>query len=216
MDGGGGYRILCKNGGVMADQVKSEVAQKFAGLPMSDLIAAPLTAVCESQMKLAQASYEYMMKIGFEDGVDGKAGRTRLVEFDLERPAETVSGYQSVKTHVQAPFLGLVPIPSLLVEDATIEFQMEVSATESQKSTTTTEGKTETTAKYGFFGLGGNVTVSGSVTSARENTRTTNQSAKYQVRVYAHQQQPTEGMARLMDILASCTAALPGSPDGAS
>ena len=55
--------------GVMADQIKSEVVQKFVGLTMSDLIAAPLTAVCESQMKLAQASYEYMMKIGCEDGV---------------------------------------------------------------------------------------------------------------------------------------------------
>ena len=195
----------------MADTPNSDVAQKFVGLPMSDLIAGPLTAVCESQMKLAQASYEYMMKIGFEDSDGTAAGKTRLIEFDLERPAETAGGYQTVKTHVQAPFLGLVPIPSLLVEDTTIEFQMEVSSTETQKSNTTTEGKTEATAKYGFFGLGGNVTVSGSVTSARENTRSTNQSAKYQVRVYAHQQQPTEGMARLMDILASCTAALPAS-----
>lgn len=88
---------------------------------------------------------------------------------------------------------------------------MEVSATESEKDTTNTEASTSTNAKYGIFGLGGNVTVSGKVTSARENTRSTNQSAKYQVRVYAHQQPATEGLARLMDILASCTEALPAS-----
>lgn len=185
----------------------SEVARKFVGLPMSELIAGPLTAVCESQMRLAEASYEYMMRIGFD------GDRTRLVEFDLDRPAETIGGYQSVKTHVQAPLRGLVPAPSLLVEDTTIEFQMEVSATESSKTSSGSEIDTSTSAKYGFLGLGGSTTVSGKVTSARENTRNTNQSAKYQVRVYARQQPPTEGMARLMDILASCTQALPVAGD---
>lgn len=76
----------------MAD---NNISQKFEGIPMADLIAGPLTAVCDSQLKLAQASYEYMMKIGFNED-----GSTRLVEFDLNRPAETVGGYQNVKTHV--------------------------------------------------------------------------------------------------------------------
>lgn len=190
----------------MAENTDNEITQKFAGIPMADLISGPLTAVAESQIKLAETSYNYMMKIGFED-----SGKTRLVEFDLNRPAEGVGGYQNVKTHVQAPFLGLVPIPSLLVEDTTIEFQMEVSSTSTESSSVNTEASTSANAKYGFLGFGGNVTVSGKVTSARENTRSTNQSAKYQVRVYARQQEPTEGLARLMDILASCTAALPGT-----
>ena len=145
-----------------------------------------------------------MMKIGFDDD-----GNTRLLKFDLERPEETETGYTTHKVEVQAPFLGLVPIPSLLVEDTTIEFQMEVSATETKKETTGSEVNTSTEAKYGIFGLGGKVNVSGKVTSARENTRSTNQSAKYQVRVYARQQPPTEGMARLMDTMAQCTSALP-------
>lgn len=190
----------------MPENSNHEITGKFAGIPMSDLIAGPLTAVAESQLKLAEASYQYMMKIGFDD-----SGNTRLVEFDLDRPAENIGGYQSVKTHVQAPFLGLVPLPSLLVEDATIEFQMEVSATTTETDSLNTETSTTANTKYGFLGLGGNVSVTGKVTSARENTRSTNQSAKYQVRVYAHQQAPTEGLARLMDILASCTSALPAA-----
>lgn len=90
-------------------------------------------------MKLAEASYEYMMKIGFDD-----SGNTRLIEFDLDRPAETICGYQSVKTHEQAPFLGLVPIPSLIVDTVNIEFQMEVSATETAKTTSNNEVSTNT------------------------------------------------------------------------
>ena len=190
----------------MPENSNHEITGKFAGIPMSDLIAGPLTAVAESQLKLAEASYQYMMKMGFDD-----SGNTRLVEFDLDRPAENIGGYQSVKTHVQAPFLGLVPLPSLLVEDATIEFQMEVSATTTDTDSLSTETSTTANTKYGFLGLGGNVSVTGKVASARENTRSTTQSAKYQVRVYAHQQAPTEGLARLMDILASCTSALPAA-----
>ena len=75
-----------------------------------------------------------MMKIGFDDD-----GNTTLLKFDLERPEETETGYTTHKVEVQAPFLGLVPIPSLLVEDTTIEFQMEVSATETEKETTGSE-----------------------------------------------------------------------------
>lgn len=96
---------------------ENSVAAKFEGLPMSDLIAGPFFGVCDSQLNLAQASYEYMMKIGFKED-----GTTRLIEFDLNRPAETPGGYDNVQTHVQAPFLGLVSIPSLLVEETTVEF----------------------------------------------------------------------------------------------
>lgn len=184
----------------------SEVAQQFQGLPMESLIGGPLTAVCNAQLKLAEASYQYINKIGFAD--DQKS--TRLVEFDLDRPVETPEGYTKIQTHVQAPLLGLVPIPSLLVEDVTVEFQMEVSATTTSKEQSASEVGTKASAnfKLGWFGSG-SVSVEGKVSSSRENTRSTNQTAKYQVRVFAHQQAPTEGLARLMDIMAQCTAALP-------
>ena len=46
--------------------------------------------------------------------------------------------------------------------------------------------------------------MSGKVTTARENTRMTNQTAKYQIHVSASQQPQTEGLSKLMDIMASC------------
>ena len=56
----------------------------------------------------------------------------------------------------------------------------------------------------GWFGP--SVSVNGKVTTAKENTRSTNQTAKYNVTVNAKQQPPTEGLSKLMDLLASCTA----------
>lgn len=41
--------------------------EEFKGLPMRDLIGAPLQAACESQQKLAESALEFMTRIGFKD-----------------------------------------------------------------------------------------------------------------------------------------------------
>ncbi|MDR2937479.1 MAG: DUF2589 domain-containing protein [Prevotellaceae bacterium] len=181
------------------------VAKNFQGLPIAELISAPLRAACDSQKLLAQSAYEFMTQIGFSD-----KDKARLLEFNLQRPIEGQSGTSNVK--VNAPFLGLVPIPSLLIDDVQIDFQMEVTDTATSKDTSSSEVTTDAHASFnfGFFGKG-SVDVHGKVTSSRENTRSTNQTAKYQVHVSARQQRPTEGLSKLMDIMAACIEPIPAS-----
>lgn len=187
------------------------IADQFKGLPMAELIGGPLVAVCDAQVKLAFAQYEFIKGLAFEE--DKKT--TRLIAFDLNRPVETPTGdIQTVATHVEAPFLGLVPIPSLLIDDVNIEFQMEVTASETSKENESKEATVNTSGSYGILFFKATVNVQGKVTSSRENTRSTNQTAKYQVRVAARQQRQTEGLSRLMDIMAQCVAPLPTSKTG--
>jgi hypothetical protein len=181
-------------------------AEDFKGLPMSDLIGGPLMAACEAQTKLAKEQLLFLEQVTFDE-----EKKTRLVEFDVQRPTDTPDGVTMVPTHVQAPFLGLVPIPSLLIEDVSIEFQMEVSATETTKIKSEQEAGIKATASSGLF-VKASVEVQGKLSSSRENTRNTNQTAKYQVRVNARQQVPTEGLSRLMDIMAQCTAPISTGP----
>jgi hypothetical protein len=147
-----------------------------------------------------------MTQIGFQNG---DLTKPNLLKFNLQRPVETSGGITTSNIEVQAPFLGLVPIPSLLIDDVHIDFQMEVNAATSNKETQDQEAQLNANAdfKLGLFGKG-HVDIHGKVSSSRENTRTTNQTAKYQVSVSARQQPPTEGLSRLMDIMASCTAPL--------
>ncbi len=144
-----------------------------------------------------------MKEIGFTEN-----GATRMVEFNLQRPVEGSLTPQNIK--VQAPFIGLVPLPNLMIDDVQVDFQMEVTATETSTDKNTSEGSTSANAnfKFGCFGSG-SVNISGKVSSSRENTRSTNQSAKYQVHVSARQQRQTEGLSKLMDIMASCVEPLP-------
>ena len=86
---------------------------------------------------------------------------------------------------------------------------MEVNATTSEKGEKDSEADTKADGGFHFGPFGhANVEVHGKVSASRENTRTTNQTAKYHVSVSARQQPPTEGLSKLMDIMASCTAPL--------
>lgn len=55
----------------------------------------------------------------------------------------------------------------------------------------------------GFSSWGFSASVSGNVTTSRENTRNTDKSAKYDIYARAAQQPPAEGMAKLSSIFAS-------------
>ena len=174
----------------------SNVTDKFKGLPMRELIAAPLIAAAEAQQELAATAWNFYQKIAFDE--DGKTAR--VLEFDIKRPIQQDGKMTTMSQSVKAPFIGLVPIPALLIDRVDVDFQMEVTDTSNVKSTTNAEVEAKASAKRWFI----NAEISGKVTTARENTRMTNQTAKYQIHVSASQQPQTEGLSKLMDIMASC------------
>lgn len=179
----------------------SEIGNMMSGLPMSELIGAPLLSVVSAQRDLAQVMIDYVTTVGLE-GPDSP--NARLLKFSIDRPVLKGDELTSSNMTIQAPVLGILPVPQLLADLVNIDFQMEVSTATSSKSNTSAE--VSASASGGFFGQ--KYSVSGKVTTAKENTRNTNQSAKYQVHVEAKQQPQTECLARLLDILATCTEPL--------
>lgn len=174
----------------------SNVTDKFKGLPMRELIAAPLIAAAEAQQELAATAWNFYKQIAFDD--DGKTAR--VLEFDIKRPIQQDGVMTTMPQSVKAPFIGLVPIPSLLIDRVDVDFQMEVTDTSNVKSTINAEVETKVSGKSWLI----SAEISGKVTTARENTRMTNQTAKYQIHVSVSQQPQTEGLSKLMDIMASC------------
>lgn len=174
----------------------SNVTDKFKGLPMRELIAAPLIAAAEAQQELAATAWNFYQQIAFDD--DGKTAR--VLEFDIKRPIQQDGVMTTMPQSVKAPFIGLVPIPSLLIDRVDVDFQMEVTDTSNVKSTINAKVETKVSGTSWLI----SAEISGKVTTARENTRMTNQTAKYQIHVSASQQPQTEGLSKLMDIMASC------------
>ena len=160
-----------KNNGTSPVLGDPNVTDNFKGLPMRELIAAPLIAAAEAQQELAATAWNFYQKIAFDE--DGKTAR--VLEFDIKRPIQQDGKMTTMSQSVKAPFIGLVPIPSLLIDRVDVDFQMEVTDTSNVKSTTNAEVETKASAKHWFI----NAEISGKVTTARENTRMTNQTAKY-------------------------------------
>ncbi len=141
-----------------------------------------------------------------------KDGRTLLAVFS--KPfSETITVSQALEVDSGAFVFSSVDITAMDCQDFLIKCQ---SLLLENKTKQETMGSTSAEGKTGFLFAKASVKVEGKVTSSRENTRSTNQTAKYQVRVNARQQVPTEGLSRLMDIMAQCTAPLPGSGSGTS
>ena len=169
-----------------------EIAQMMGGLPMNELIGAPLTSVVDAQRDLAKTMVNYVNEIGYADGA-GKSEEARMLKFKLTKPVITDDAVTTTNIEMQAPVLGLLPMPALLVDKIAIDFQMEVTAASTSKSNTSAEASTEVSG--GFWRV--KAKVSGKVSTARENTRSTNQTAKYQVHVEANQQPQTECLSKL-------------------
>ena len=97
--------------------------------------------------------------------------------------------------------LPLVPLPSLAITSADINFTMEVKQTAMHKNSVDTKLETEASVSGGFWGAKYSASISGSVATHAENTRSTDNSAKYDVKVHAEQLPATEGMHKLNDML---------------
>ena len=176
----------------------------FKGLPMSELIGAPLLAANTAQFNLADTMVTYVKKLAYEGG--DETNPVNVLPMTVQRPVinQESSNLTIENVTVKPPLLGLVPIPALLVDSVSIDFTMEVKT----HAQTTATFDTSTDLKVGApgaFKFLSTFELTGHVGTHRENTRSTDNSAKYNVRVEAHQQAHTEGMSKLMDLLASAS-----------
>lgn len=178
-----------------------KMTDHFGGLPMESLIGGPLQSACKAQVMLAGATSSFIESIGFNK-VDGKS-EIRTVDFSFKR-AVNVEGSDKIGTEtvdMQVPLLSIVKIPSLSIETMDISFDMEVKSSEATKEVDDKSGSFDAHAKVGYGPFSLNVNIKGAISSHKENTRSSDNSAKYHVQVHAEQGQTPEGLSRVLDIL---------------
>jgi hypothetical protein len=180
----------------------NNIASQFSGLPIEDLIVSPLVGMAKGQAQLNDVTWRYISEVAFTKDKDGNT-TARSLDVEMNRVVtDGATGEQTLqKLYSKVPMLPLVPIPSLAITSADIEFTMEIKTSEVDKSSTDTEGSFQASASGGFWGMKYSVSMAGKVATHKENTRSTDNSAKYNVKVHAEQLPPTEGMMKLSDYL---------------
>lgn len=180
------------------------ITDDFVGVPLGLLVSQPIIEVAKGQAELCNVYLDQLFSLAFKSMPDtekDEAVEARVVRFKLNRTVvdSTSGGTKSVPVEVEAPLLALVPIPAFTMDEATVRFTMEVKDTVVDKNST----GTQTGFQSSFSAWGFSASVSGNVTTNRENTRTTDKSAKYDIYARAAQQPAAEGMAKLSSIFAS-------------
>jgi Protein of unknown function (DUF2589) len=218
------------------------IASEFKGLPMADLIGGPLTAACDAQVRLANATADFIKVIGFQPPTAAQlsadpdaVGATRTVSFSFTRPTPAklaipavpvipatsttpevpaVSAVPAVPAGTETvelvvPTLAIVTPPALSIKNVDIVFDMEVKSSSSSKSSTdeALSASVDASAKWGVVKVA--VHIQGSVATHKENTRTTDNSAKYHVEVHAEDTGMPEGLRRVLDIMNSAIVPVP-------
>ena len=178
----------------------SEIANQFSGLPISDLIGGPLMAAAKAQISLAQTTSEFIHTVGFEE----KKGKLELRTADFKY-SQFIDGKKE-DMQLSVPLLTMVKVPSLAIKTVDIQFDMEVKSTTVDKSASNKELDTKAAAS-GFFGWGkASASIQGSVSSSQENTRSTDNSAKYHIELHAADDGMPEGLSRVLDMLNNAIA----------
>ncbi|MDP2713862.1 DUF2589 domain-containing protein [Rheinheimera sp.] len=179
-----------------------DMRNHFTGLPMQDLIGTPLKAACDAQLSLARSTYEFIRDVGFD------GDKTRNADFSFTR--HVVTGKDALgndimdeqRVALEVPVLAIVNVPALMVDQVDITFDMEVRSSEASTETEDRAFASKGSASVGWGVFKASVEMSGSVASHKENTRKSDNSAKYHVSVHASQAGTPEGLSRVLDIIA--------------
>jgi hypothetical protein len=142
------------------------MAAAFQGLPMGALIGGPLNAACESQVRLAKTTADFIKVVGFKaptDPNDLYSGGVNTAKFKFTRPVlknpsrpdpadptKTLPAEIQVEdVELEVPVLAIVNVPALAITAVDISFDMEVKSSESSKDSTDASAKLEAEMSFG-------------------------------------------------------------------
>ena len=180
------------------------VASQFSALPMESLIGGPLQAAATAQGTLASITSEFIQNVGLED--DGGQLKARTVAFDYQKPVKTsaidadgnsIDSWDVKDMSLKVPLLSIVKSPNLQVKEVDINFNMEVKAS----SASTNENSQNASVDASWKGWGAKVKFHGSVSNKNTSQRSSDTSAKYEVKVLAKDEGAPEGLMKVLDIL---------------
>jgi hypothetical protein len=178
------------------------IAAEMNALDMGALIGNPLMAAVEADCAAGLKTFEFLEEHLLQD--DGQGNKScRTAEFTYDKPYEKDDGSIGVETtRMKVPLAVLVPPGTLRVKTCDVNFTMEVKTHEEDKSATQSSASISGSAGFGWW----KVKVKGSISHQREHTRSTDKTAKYEVKVHAEQQEMPEGLSRVLDMLNQAVA----------
>jgi len=193
------------------------IGDELANLNFESMIGGPLNAVVKAQAQSAITSVDFIKAVGFTTDASGDIAPT-MVTFEYMKPVEetttaadgtTTTTITPKKYQLTVPFLTMLPIPFIRVEETTIDFNAKITAV--QESTTTSEHglKTELKAKAGWGWGSASLKVNYSYKKSTSASQKVERTYSLAVHVRAVQDELPPGTERLLGILENAIEEVP-------
>jgi hypothetical protein len=186
--------------------------QELATLDFENLIGGPLIAVVHAQAQAAMATVNFVKQVGFKPPADGAGtitdqttGEPATVTFSYKKdvPKADGSGTETKDATLTVPFLAMLPIPYLRIEEANVDFLAKINSIEFRQTDTNFAVTGELEAKAGWLWGSARLKVSTTYQRQTKEGATVTRDYSMNVKVRAVQEEMPGGLARLLSILES-------------
>ncbi len=162
-------------------------------LPFDKMIGGPLQAMVTAQVQSSKSYADFLQSVCIREG------KAVNIQFDYDETlVDTEGNYKGMlKKTMRIPLLAAITHPNVCVEEGTVDFEIEITASESSASSTDVEVGFE--GKLGWGPL--SVSISGKVSHHQEQTRKQDTRAKYSIHCQMKRQDPPEAVMRVIDFL---------------
>lgn len=178
----------------------TDLTSELNNIDFRKMIGGPLQAAVDAQVASALATVDFINKVGFSTGDDGKRELV-MVDFSHKRNnGKKADGTDDIKdVSVRVPLLAMLPIPSLRIEHVIIDFNVKLNSVES--SSTSSELGVNAEVKGGWG------PVSFNVSASYQRKTATNVEVKKEyalnVNVKAVQDEIPAGLEKILGMLAA-------------
>jgi hypothetical protein len=185
----------------------SNLVQELNSLDFSVYIGGPLQAAVAAQHSASMSQVNFIQEVGFE--TVGSETKLRYVDFKYKKkvpnPAfdatQAISPtnplYKEVEVDIQVPFLAMLTIPALRIDEVNIDFNAKLTSAETRNVSSEFAGSAELSLKVWKV----NFKASASYKRTSSSTSTTERTYNLGVRVRAVNDELPAGLERILTIL---------------
>ncbi len=186
--------------------------QELASLDFENLIGGPLIAVVHAQAQAAMATVNFIKQVGFKppqgganDPMAQSTGEPATVTFTYKKmvPKADSSGEEEKTAQLAVPFLAMLPIPYLRVQETNVDFLAKINSVQFRQVDTNLAVTGELEAKAGWLWGSARLKVSTSFQRQTKEGSTVTRDYSMGVKVKAVQEEMPGGLDRLLTIMES-------------
>ncbi len=192
------------------------LGDELSSINFESMIGGPLSAVVKAQAQSAVTSVDFIKAVGFETNEQGEVTAPIMVTFSYDKPVESTDENGVVTTSKEkfdltVPFLTMLPVPFIRVEETTIDFNAKITSMQESSATSQFGISAELKAKAGWGWGSASLKVNTSYKRSTSSSQKVERTYSLAVHVRAVQDELPAGTERLLGILENVIEETPAS-----